>query len=171
MIAGIYNNIQIDASGNVIASGNQDYALSQESGQVNYFSLLGTLIAITSIGDGVTNYIQVNPTTVLTLGDNFDNGGANDGTLAYIGLRTTTYYVSAVISYEPITANDVFVFALAKNGTASSKIVSATPLQKNTVTLVELMELTTNDEITVLVSNTTSLDDLTVFSFNLTVHG
>ena len=176
MIPGIYNNIQIDASGKVISSGNQSYAFTQENGQVSYFNIgTGTLISITSAGDGTSNFVHINPITSLSLDSGFDNAGANDGSLAYIGLRTATFYISATVSYKPVTANNVFVFAIAKNGTAttSSKVISSVPIlgEMNAVSIVDLIQLTTGDIVTLLVSNYTSTDDLTVFSLNLTVHG
>ena len=176
MIAGIYNNIQIDASGKVIASGNQDYALSQESGQISYFTITGgTLILIAGISDGNTNFLPINPITALTLDNNFDNGGANDGTIRYIGDRTSTFFISATVSYEPFTAKDKFVFALAKNGVLveTSKVVSTVAVLSdlNTVPIVSLVELTVNDTITLMVSNCTSVDNLTVFGLNINIHG
>jgi hypothetical protein len=176
MIAGIYNNVQIDVTGKIIAAGNQNYLLSQENGQVSFFDIAtGTVIPITTAGDGSSNFVHINPTTVLSLANNFDNGGSNNGSLAYKGQRTSTFSISATVSYKPFTANDTFIFALAKNGTvvSGSKTTSNVAIlgDLNTISVVSLMELTLNDTITLVVSNYTSADDLSVFALNITAHG
>lgn len=176
MIAGIYNNVQIDVTGKIIAVGNQDYLLSQENGQVSFFDIAtGTVIPITTAGDGSSNFVHINPTTVLSLANNFDNGGSNNGSLTYKGQRTSTFCIGATVSYKPFTANDTFVFALAKNGTIVSGSKTASNLailgDLNTISIVSLMELTLNDTITLMVSNYTSSDDLSVFALNIIAHG
>lgn len=176
MIAGIYNNVQIDASGKIIAVGNQDYALSQESGQISYLDIAtGMIIAITGISDGTTYYSKINPTTALSNDVNFDNGGSNNGTLRYIGLRTTNYMVSSTISYKPTVTGDKYIFSFAKNSALidSSKIINDTALLggTNSVSLSCIVELTTNDTIDIYVANLVNANVLTVFTFNLNIHG
>jgi hypothetical protein len=176
MIAGIYNNIQIDASGKVIASGNQDYALSQESGQISYLDIVvSTPITVLGASDGIINFAKINPTTTLSCDVNFDNGGSNNGTLRYIGLRTTNYIISATISYEPTITGDKYIFSFAKNSVLidSSKIINDVALtgNKNSVSLSCIAELTTNDTIDIYVANLLNANGLTVFTFNLNIHG
>lgn len=175
MKAGVYNNVQINSAGKIIAVGNIEYALSVELGQVSYFDTLGTNISITTASDGSNNFVAVNPATTLDYGVSFDNGGTNDGTLAYTGQRTDYFQLAASLSVSPVTSNDKFAFAFAKNGTILNDTrltyTCRTNLDISIISLHGMVELSNTDEIQIYVSNMTSIDDITVFALSLIIHG
>jgi len=176
MKAGIYNNVQIDASGKIIGIGNKDYALSTEIGQVSYFSVASeTNITIVAASDGSNNFVAVNPTTTFDFGVNFTNGGSNDGVLEYSGFRTDYFQLAASLSITPVTSNDQFVFAFAKNGTIinDTRLIytSRTNTDISIISLHGMTELTNGDNIQIFVGNLTGLDDIAIKSLSLIIHG
>jgi hypothetical protein len=170
MIAGVYNNVQIDVTGKIIAVGN--YVPSR--GKISYFDLTGALISIATTSDGTNNFVHINPTTVTGDLNTFDNGGANDGHLRYMGGQPKFFQIEATISISPIVDFNTFIFALAKNETilSSSKVLfrSRTSTDIDVITIHDTIELVQGDEICISVANTTSNADITVKSLMLMVN-
>jgi hypothetical protein len=144
-------------------------------GEVSYFSMTGTAIAIAASSDGSSNMVMANPATTLNMDTGFDNGGANNGRLRYIGTATKMFHVACTISIAPAAANDVFVFGIAKNGTvvSASKILlqAINASQARSTAMHVMVELATNDYIELYIGNTTDADDCTVHSLNLFAMG
>jgi len=147
--------------------------LTVPMGEVSYFNTTGTLVTISASSDGSTNMVVIAPTTSLdAMSYAFDNGGGNTGRLRYTGATTRCFHIAVTLSGTPATANDVFVFGVAKNGTvaAASKVVgSASGTQFSS--LHAYIELATNQYLEVFVGNTTSNRDFTVKSLNLFAMG
>lgn len=141
-------------------------------GEISYFDLTGTSVAIATVSDGSTNMVVVNPTTALSAGAyEFDNGGSNNGRLRYTGAITKMFHVACTISIAPASANDVFVLGVAKGGTviASSKILQKVAVAGDTqsTALHVMAELATNEYLELYVGNTTDADDLVIKTLNL----
>ncbi len=144
-------------------------------GEVSYFSTTGTVVTITAQSDGATNMVKAAPATTGNFACGFDNGGANNGRLRYIGAATRDFHVacswSAIGSGAPV---DRLVFGVAKNGTvvAASKVlqdVSSSLAQGNALHV--MVSLATNDYLELFVGNLTDTDDPTVFSLNIFAMG
>lgn len=144
-------------------------------GEISYFSTTGTAIVIAAISDGSTNMVKAAPATTLVNDLEFDNDGANDGTLRYIGTTTKTFHVACTISISPDAANDTFVFGIAKNGTveAASKVIQklgATTDSQSTA-LHLMVSLATNDTLELYTGNMTSTSDAVIKTLNLFAMG
>jgi hypothetical protein len=156
-------------------SAGNSFSLTQPApmGEVNYFNLTGITVAIASQSTtGTNNMAKAAPTTALTAnGYQFDNGGANDGRLRYIGPGTRTFHTAYSVSFSG-GANDTFTVAIAKNGT---------PVTTGTVAMRKMgsggdvgstaghtmVTLSTNDYIEVFFGNTSDADDPTLHSLNI----
>ncbi len=137
-------------------------------GQVGYFNTTGTLTTIASASDGTTNLVALAPTTTATIDTGFDNGGSNNGALRYTGATTKYADIAVTASGTPATDNEVFVFAIAKNGTAIDGCqVLGTLIGTRPVALHCVTTLAQNDVITLKAGNTTAGHDLTVKSLNI----
>jgi hypothetical protein len=152
-----------------------DTRLMLPMGEISYFSMTGTTVVITAESDGSTNMVKAAPVTSLDNDKEFDNGGANNGRLRYTGTTTRTFHVACTISIAPASANDTFVFGIAKTGAvlASSKVlVQATTASGIRSTAMHVMtSLATNDYLELFVGNTNDTDDCTVHSLNIFAMG
>lgn len=140
-------------------------------GQVGYFNTTGTGVTISGTSDGTTNMVAVNPETTFTNDHEFDNGGANDGTLRYTGTVTKTFHVAITLSGTPATANDLFVFGLSKNGGASACKVLGSASGTQFSALHCMVSLATNDKIQAYVGNTSGSRNITIKSLNVFAMG
>jgi len=142
-------------------------------GEISYFSTTGTVITIASQSDGSTNMVAINPASGLTaLSMGFDNGGANDGSLRYTGKLTKAFHVAATLSGTAATANDIFVFGIAVEGTVvtESKVLGSSGGTQFS-SLHGYVELSENEVLTVEIGNTSAGRDFTVKSLNLFAMG
>ena len=133
-------------------------------GGVNYFNTTGVAVVMASQSNGTTNLVAVPSVTALDANAyEFDNGGANDGSLRYTGATTKLAFITADICGTPATASDDFVFVICKNGTPiSGAEIIKTFTATESVSLTCLASLADNDVITVKVGNTTAGRNLTV---------
>lgn len=151
-----------------------DHLSSYPMGEVSYFNTTGTTVTITSqtTDGGVTNMVSCDPvTTFAGMADDFDNGGANNGALRYIGRTPRLCHIACTISVSPVSANDEFVFGVAKNDVVvvSSKIIqkmSATSDAQSTAIHVVIL-LNYNDHLNLFVGNMTRTQDVKVKTLNL----
>lgn len=160
-----------------------DHLSSYPMGEVSYFNTTGTTVTIPyqyietpdvlPTPNGGYNYmVPCNPTTVFAgMEMDFDNGGSNNGTLRYIGRTPRLCHIACTISVSPATANDEFVFGVAKNNTvvASSKIIQragATADAQSTAMHVVIL-LNYNDYINFYVGNDIAARNVVVKSLNL----
>lgn len=121
---------------------------------------------------GYEYMVACNPTTIFAgMAMDFDNGGSNNGTLRYIGRTPRLCHIACTISVSPATANDEFVFGVAKNNAvvASSKIIqrtgSASDAQSTAIHVVILLNY--NDYINFYVGNLIAGRNVIVKSLNL----
>jgi len=160
-----------------------DHLSSYPMGEVSYFNTTGTTVTIPyqyietpdvlPTPNGGYNYmVPCNPTTVFAgMEMDFDDGGSNNGTLRYIGRTPRLCHIACTISVSPATANDEFVFGVAKNNTvvASSKIIQragATADAQSTAMHVVIL-LNHNDYINFYVGNDIAARNVVVKSLNL----
>lgn len=185
-IDGVINYILSDVQGAVTIASNgtewkimSDHLSSYPMGEVSYFSMTGTTVTITNqyietpeaspSNDGM---VACNPVTIFAgMEMDFDNGGSNNGTLRYIGRTPRLCHIACTISVSPATANDEFVFGVAKNGVvvASSKIIQragATTDSQSTAMHVVIL-LNYNDYINFYVGNRIAARNVVVKSLNL----
>ena len=152
-----------------------DTRLMLPMGEISYFDMTGTAVAIAAQSDGSTNMVKAAPTTTLDNDKEFDNGGADDGRLRYIGTTTRTFHVACTISIAPASANDTFVFGVAKTGTVLSKskvlIQATTAAGIRSTAMHAMVSLAMNDYLELFVGNTTDTDDCTVHSLNIFAMG
>lgn len=175
MVLGLYDQITFQYNGSYWIELNRSI-VSAPMGEVSYFDMTGTSIAIAAQSDGSSNMVKVNPTTTLSsLCEDFDNGGANDGRLRYTGRKTKLFHVACTISLAPSAAADTFVFGVAKGGTviAASKVLYKVLNAGDTrsTALHVFVQLATNEYLELYVGNTTDADDLTIKSVNLFAMG
>jgi len=144
-------------------------------GEVAYFDTTGTAIVIAAQSDGSTNMVKVAPATTLNNDSGFDNGGANDGRLRYTGATTRIFHVALTISIAPDSANDTFVFGIAKGGTVDgdSKVLQKVTTAGDTqsTALHCMIELATNEYLELYVGNLTDADDLVIKTLNIFAMG
>lgn len=142
-------------------------------GEISYFNTTGTAITIGAQSDGSTNMVVVNPTTALTaMSQDFDNGGSNAGRLRYTGVGTKMFHIAATLSGTAATANDVFVFGVAKGGTviAESKVLGSSGGTQFS-SLHAFTSLANNEYLEVYIGNTSAGRNFTVKSLNLFAMG
>jgi hypothetical protein len=150
-------------------------ALVVPMGEISYFSMTGTSISIAAQSDGSTNLVKAAPVTTFVDVMDFDNGGSDNGRLRYIGVTEKDFHIACTISIASSSANDTFVFSVAKNGTALPaakvllKIQNASDIKSTAMHVTTSM--TTNDYLEMFVGNTTDADDCTVHTFNLFAMG
>jgi hypothetical protein len=145
-------------------------------GEISYFSTTGTAVSIASQSDGSTNMVVVNPVTALSSDIyEFDNGGSNNGRLRYTGVTAKMFHVACTISMAPVSANDVFVAGIAKNGAVipASKVLfqAVNASQARSTALHIMVELETNDYLELYIGNTTDADDVTMLTETLFAMG
>jgi hypothetical protein len=152
-----------------------DTRLMLPMGEISYFDMTGTAVVIATQSDGSTNMVKAAPATTFSNDKEFDNGGADDGRLRYIGATTRTFHVACTISIAPASANDTFVFGIAKTGTmlAESKVLiqATTASGIRSTAMHAMVSLATNDYLELFVGNTTDADDCTVYSLNIFAMG
>lgn len=144
-------------------------------GEISYFNTTGVAITVAAQSDGSTNMVKAAPTTTLLNDMGFDNGGANDGRLRYIGATTRMFHVALTFTISPAANNETYVLGCAKNGTviASGKVLQSmgSSADSNGSALHVFVELATNDYLELYVGNMTSDADLIVKSLNLFAMG
>lgn len=144
-------------------------------GEASYFNTVGTNVVIGAMSDGSTNMVQVAPASAFTGDGDFDNGGANDGTIRYIGATTRYFHIAITLSGSPATNNDSFVFGCAKGATviSTSKIIQKFGVTTDTqaTALHAFVSLATNDKLTLYVGNLTAGRNFTVKSLNVFAMG
>jgi hypothetical protein len=161
---GTVNAAAMTASGNITANGR----MIMPVGQVDYFAMAGTLVTIGSLSDGSTNMVAIAPTTAATIDTCFDNGGSNNGSLRYTCASSRYAHIAVTVSGTPATANDIFVFGVAKNGTVGSSckaVGSASGTQFSALHCI--MSIAQNDVITLRIGNTTAARNFTAQSLNI----
>jgi hypothetical protein len=143
-------------------------------GEVSYFSTGGTTVTISSqtTDGGLTNMVSCGPATAFSgMAMDFDNGGSNNGTLRYIGRTPRLCHIACTISVSPATANDEFIFGVAKNGSVyvSSKIIqrmgATTDAQSTAMHVV--IPLNYGDYLNLYVGNMIAGRNVLVKSLNL----
>lgn len=144
-------------------------------GEVSYFSLTGTVVAIAAASDGLTNFVKAAPVSVLTAESyEFDNGGANNARLRYTGAVTKMFHCASTLSFGG-GAGDTLALAIAKNGAVipeSRAIMQMAPGgDPRSTALHQMVELGTNDYIELWVANITDASDPTVYTMNLFAMG
>lgn len=144
-------------------------------GEISYFSMTGTAVAIAAQSDGSSNMVVCPPVTTLNNDMEFDNGGSNNGRLRYTGETTKTFHVACTITIAPVAANDTFVFGVAKGGTviAGSKVLvqAINSAAMRSTAMHVMVSLATNEYLELYVGNTTDADDVTIHSLNLFAMG
>lgn len=144
-------------------------------GEIDYFNTTGTAVTIAAQSDGSTNMVQVSLATALdAASEDFDNGGANDGTLRYIGTVTRKFHIASTWSFVAATAGDVFVLGVAVNGSVHShgKVIQTGAGTNNNGNANHiLLELEPNDELSLYVGNLTAGRNATFKTFNLFAMG
>lgn len=147
---------------------------SISSGETWYFNTTGTLVAIGAQSDGTTNMVPVVVASTTNNIFDMDNGGANTGRIRYTGSVTQNFQVSISASFQPATASENFVFALAKNGTidVSGKTMQRTRLTSEfgEVIIVDLVSLAQNDYLELYVGNMSAAHNATFGSLQITLH-
>ena len=146
-------------------------------GEINYFNLTGTTIAIVSASTtGLDNTVKFGGATALTAGGyEFDNGGADNGRLRYTGATTRMFHVAGSVSFSGGNS-DTFTIMFAKNGTVVS--TSSVAMRKmgtggdvGSTAIHGFVTLATNDYLEVNFGNLTDADDPTVHSLNVFAMG
>ena len=171
MTPGIYNNVQINADGKVISVGNQNYIVNKQ-GVLYYNDLPGTTIAIVTASDGTTNLVTINPTTTFEDVEEFEDGST--GKLTYIGQETKQFQIHITMSMSSVAINESFVFYVVINGTVDTKsrvVHTFLGLDYHIITFGTTKELAPEDYIQVKVGNMTSVNDIKVHTYLLSVHG
>lgn len=151
--------------------------------QMHYFSLTGFTVTISSQSDGSTNLVVVTPPsgTDCNLTDAGDGEAVStlfdcpaQGRLRYIGTPPMRFHVAATFSFQAATANDVFVIAVAKNGTVlqDSRALVALGLGiTHGASIHAFPELATGDYIEIIVGNTTAGRNMTAKTLQLFAMG
>lgn len=142
-------------------------------GEISYFNTTGTAVTIASQSDGSTNMVKVGPTSALAaISREFDNGGANNGRLRYTGSTTKKFHIAATLSGTAATANDVFVFGVARGGTvlAESKVLGSSGGTQFS-SLHAYCTLANNEYLELYIGNTSAGRNFTVKSLNLFAMG
>jgi len=119
--------------------------------------------------------VKVDPVTSFSGNADFDNGGANDGQLRYIGAEDRTLIVTATMTVSPDNANDTIVIGI---NTGVSVDASSKVIQRlggvglfDSVTSHFIVSVSQNDTLEVYVGNMTGTDDFTVHSLNISAIG
>jgi len=140
-------------------------------GEASYFSTTGTTIDIIAQSDGSSNMVKVGPTTTFTAFSNFDNGGADNGRIRYIGTYPDTFHVAVTISVASSAPNDSFVYGIAKNGVvlSTSKVIQkiTTAGDTKSTALHVAVTLNTNDYLELYVGNLSSTNDAIAKTVNV----
>lgn len=137
-------------------------------GQIDYFNLTGTVITIGAQSDGSTNLVDLNMTTATAGLGQFDNGGANDGKLRYLGASPLHFHIAFTCSGTPQTGNDEFVFVYAIDGVPQTvgKVVGSFGSTQFTASHL-MVTLNPNEVLSMKIGNITAGRNFTVQSFNL----
>lgn len=149
-------------------------ASTTPKGYANYFSLTGQLITITTLSDGTNNFVLIGPATAVSGNSSEFTGGTGSlGRLQYTGTITPRVFnVHAVVSHSG-SLNDIIAFAIAKNGTIISETRTISEISVlndiHQINVTGIVSLATNDYIEIFVANTSSTDDVTVHSLNISV--
>ena len=144
-------------------------------GEISYFSTTGTSETISAQSDGSTNTVKLNATSTLVNVNEFDNGGADDSSLRFIGDTTRDYHLAMTVSLTPATNNDDFMICIAVNDSCidASKVIMklGTTADTQSTALHVTTTLETNDVISVRVGNLDGTGDVTLKSLNLFAMG
>ena len=146
-------------------------------GEIDYFNTTGTLVSISTVSTGSDNLVKAAPATALSSDIfEFDNGGANNGRLRYTGATTRMFHIAFTISMDGEGAGtNVYVFAVAKNGSAASvcRVIQSIAVSNDTQSTAMhcMVSLATNEYLELYVGNLTDADDITVKTINLFAMG
>lgn len=139
-------------------------------GEINYFSVAGTVINITAQSDGSTNMVACAPPTTLSTGAMDFDMSAN-GQLRYIGDRPKHFHIACTISMKAAGAQtDTFVFGIAKNTTVltASKVLQEFKDASSSTALHVAIQMNKNDYLQFYAGNTTNANrDVTIQSLTL----
>ena len=168
-----------DAQGaiSVISTGTEWKIMSQylapyPMGEISYFSTTGTSVIISGTSDGSSNMVKCAVATTLNaMMSDFDNGGANDGRIRYMGKTPRAFHIACTISASPATSSDEFVFGVAHNGTvvASSKIIQrmGTTSDAQSTAMHVMIYMYPDDYLELYVGNMIAARNVVVKSMNL----
>lgn len=141
-------------------------------GSVSYFDLTGTAQTLALNSDGTNNYYKITVSSAVSSSIlNFDNGGASDGRLRYVGTPSNVFLVVASLAMEGTVTGD-FAVALAKNGAVISETRQLTADNAandiENVTIHAIVTLLNNEYLEVFIGRVSGAGDPTVKSFSLT---
>lgn len=139
-------------------------------GAVTYFNTTGTLVTIGSQSDGSTNLVAMAPATALgTDANQFDNGGANDGSLRYTGTPTKVFRILCTFSVKAATAADLFVIAICVDGTAvaASKVLQVGNANFQVGAPGVFVQLAQDQVVTMKIGNLTAGRNATIGSLSV----
>ena len=171
-VSGSFTDINVSTDATIGGDLNVQGVYIKAMGETSYFSLTGTSTTFTGTSDGNSNFRLITPASLFNSSSMFfDNNGTNNTTLRFIGKTTRPFHIAITVSLSPTTSNEVFVFALCKNGSPlnEGKIVQKVSLASDTQsTAYHIMEdLSPGDFINGCVGNTTSTNAVTIKSINI----
>ena len=141
-------------------------------GELYYFDLTGTIIAISGTSDGTSNMVAVNPGS--TPNSNNYEFTHTDGRLRYTGEVTKQFSVNVTLSITPTNNNDFMVIGIAKNGNVQQgKVIQTlgTTSETETLSLHNIVELAENDYIEVYVGNMTGANNVKIKTLDISLRG
>lgn len=146
--------------------------------EINYFDsdtdIGGTTIVIPNQYSTDADLVPINVVSSLNSFYEFDNGGADDGSLRYIGETMKIFHIAATISGNKAGGNnnEIYLFALAKNGVVQNtgRVIGDMTGVQTTAFHVMLM-LNKNDTLRFYVGNTSGTEDFICYSLNLFAWG
>lgn len=145
-------------------------------GEISFFNVASpTTPSISAQSDGSTNMVKIAPASTFSAGSYlFDNGGADNGRLRYIGTDTRMFHCACSVSFGGGN-NDLFVIGLARSGTVSnaSKILRRMGAAGDigSTALHWMTELDYMDYLEIYVGNLTDTDDPDFYTINLFAMG
>ena len=148
-----------------VAKSNEPFPM----GEINYFNMTGTTIAITTASDGSTNMVACAPPTTLSSGS-MDFVQLSNGQLQYKGDRPKHFHIACTISTKAATSTaDTFVFGLAKNTTilTTSKVLQEFKNASSSTALHVAIEMNKDDYLQLYVGNTSNDRDVTINAITL----
>lgn len=145
-------------------------------GEISYFNTTGTATgAFAAVSDGSTNMKKCTAPTTFA-GHMFDNGGANDGRLRYIGEETKHFHIACTITVAQTGGgSNNLVFGVAKNGVVitASKLIQrtggSTDFQSTAIHVAE--HLSKNDYLELFAGNMSATTEIKIHSINLFAMG
>lgn len=141
-------------------------------GELSYVSTTGVTITIANQSDGLSNLVPVViPTTLNVDSHGFDNGGADNGRLRYIGAVSKHCHIAGTFSLSPTALNDIIVVAIARNGSVlpRSRVFTrpGSPLDSDAAAIHVMAPLSQNQYIEFYVGNYSGPRNVVVKTVNL----